>query len=86
MLKTNLSGLICYSLAEKIKEVFEVEVVPVEMGTHTEFESKEILTLQGAIQIQTAINFYESAILSLKSNLDEIQEHAELITSKINQI
>jgi hypothetical protein len=86
MLKTNLSGLICYEISAQIKLEFEVETKVVECGEYTILEPTEELTQNGELELKRYIRAFEKGYNSITSVLNEIQEHAELITTKINQI
>jgi len=86
MLKTKLSGLICYELSSQIEKVFEVKTTVIEFGTHTTLRPSKVLTVEGDFEIKKFIEAFEYGVNALKSTLDEIQERAEQITAKINQI
>ena len=86
MLKTKLSGLICYELSSQIEKIFEIKIMVVDNGGHTDLKHSEDLTESVIIEVQKYINAFEDGLNALTTVLNEIQEHAELITSKINQI
>jgi hypothetical protein len=85
MFKTNLTDSQTAFLADKLTQKFNDENWPVE------FESidQAIITdcePMDEVEIKNYIEAFEAGAEMMEPALNEIQEHAEIITKKINQI
>lgn len=86
MIKAKIDYKHSIALSEHLEKEFDVAFSVIDAGEHIGLIEKEEITEHGRKRIASSIRAFQAGVDAVTPLLDEIQEHADLIKIKIEQM